>query len=62
MIARREGDGWTLVRQKAHMGKWYKVPVGAGAGVAGWTVWTRFRGRVSRICGRLPRPRLDGDR
>src|SRR4051812_4725419 len=31
--------GWTYPAAKAHMGKWYKVPTGMGAGVMGLGYW-----------------------
>src|ERR671931_1763531 len=31
--------GWTYPAAKAHMGNWYKVPTGAGAGIMGLGYW-----------------------
>ncbi len=49
--------GWTYEAAKAHMGKWYKLPVGGGAGVMGLGYWclaacvflTIFQSRLVRI-------------
>jgi hypothetical protein len=49
--------GWTYPAAKAHLGKWYKVPTGIGAGVMGLGYWcfatnvvvTIFQARLVRI-------------
>jgi hypothetical protein len=49
--------GWAYEAAKAHMGKWYKVPTGVGAGVMGLGYWcfsanvvlTVFQARLVRI-------------
>jgi hypothetical protein len=49
--------GWDYQAAKAHLGKWYKVPVGIGAGVMGLGYWcfaanvclTVFQARLVRI-------------
>jgi cbb3-type cytochrome oxidase subunit 1 len=50
-------DGWTYEAAKASMGQWYKVPIGAGAGVMGLGYWclaacvalTIFQSRLVRV-------------
>jgi hypothetical protein len=59
-IGRLVQHGWDYQLAKEHMGKWYKVPVGAGAGVMGIGYWcfaanvflTVFQARLVRV----PRP------
>jgi hypothetical protein len=59
-IGRLVEHGWDYQVAKEHMGKWYKVPVGAGAGVMGIGYWcfaanvflTVFQARLVRV----PRP------
>jgi heme/copper-type cytochrome/quinol oxidase subunit 1 len=59
-IGRLVQHGWDYQLAKQHMGKWYKVPVGAGAGVMGIGYWcfaanvllTVFQARLVRA----PRP------
>jgi hypothetical protein len=49
--------GWTYPAAKAHMGQWYKVPTGMGAGVMGLGYWcfatnvlvTIFQSRLVRV-------------
>ncbi|MDX6488385.1 MAG: hypothetical protein QOK13_1000 [Gaiellaceae bacterium] len=49
--------GWAYEAAKAHMGKWYKVPTGIGAGVMGLGYWcfaasvvlTVFQARLVRV-------------
>ena len=49
--------GWEYQAAKAHLGKWYKVPVGIGAGVMGLGYWcfaanvllTVFQARLVRV-------------
>src|SRR5436189_1223080 len=49
--------GWTYPAAKAHMGQWYKVPTGMGAGVMGLGYWcfatnvmvTIFESRLVRV-------------
>ena len=49
--------GWDYQAAKAHLGKWYKVPVGIGAGVMGLGYWcfaanvvlTVFQARLVRV-------------
>src|SRR5436190_1412143 len=49
--------GWEYQMAKAHLGKWYKVPVGVGAGVMGLGYWcfaanvclTIFEARLVRV-------------
>src|SRR3989440_6273109 len=56
-IGRLVEHGWDYRAAKAHMGKWYKVPVGAGAGVMGLGYWcfaanvflTVFQSRLVRV-------------
>jgi hypothetical protein len=56
-IGRLVQHGWDYRAAKAHMGKWYKVPVGAGAGVMGLGYWcfaaevflTVFQGRLVHV-------------
>jgi len=56
-IGRLMTHGWTYEAAKAHMGKWYKVPVGMGAGVMGVGYWcfaanvflTVFQSRLVRV-------------
>src|SRR6478752_6249568 len=38
-MSRLVQDGWEYRAAKAHMGKWYKVPVGVGAGIMGLGYW-----------------------
>jgi hypothetical protein len=53
--------GWSYPAAKAHLGKWYKVPTGMGAGVMGLGYWcfatnvvvTIFQARLVRV----PKPR-----
>jgi hypothetical protein len=59
-IGRLVAHGWDYQAAKASMGKWYKVPVGIGAGVMGLGYWcfaanvflTVFHARLVRV----PRP------
>src|SRR5213592_4637808 len=56
-IGRLVQHGWDYRAAKAHMGKWYKVPLGAGAGVMGLGYWcfaaevflTVFQARLVRV-------------
>jgi hypothetical protein len=56
-IGRLVQHGWDYRVAKAHMGKWYKVPVGMGAGVMGLGYWcfavnvflTVFQARLVRV-------------
>jgi hypothetical protein len=56
-IGRLMTHGWAYEAAKAHMGKWYKVPVGMGAGVMGVGYWcfaanvflTVFHARLVRV-------------
>jgi len=56
-IGRLMTHGWAYEAAKAHMGKWYKVPVGIGAGVMGIGYWcfaanvflTVFHARLVRV-------------
>jgi hypothetical protein len=56
-MSRLVQDGWEYRAAKAHMGKWYKVPVGVGAGIMGLGYWcfaanvllTVFQGRLVRV-------------
>jgi hypothetical protein len=56
-IGRLVADGWEYEAAKASMGKWYKVPVGMGAGVMGIGYWcfaatvflTIFQARLVRV-------------
>jgi hypothetical protein len=56
-IGRLMTNGWAYEAAKAHMGKWYKVPVGIGAGVMGIGYWcfaanvflTVFHARLVRV-------------
>ncbi len=56
-IGRLVQHGWDYQLAKEHMGKWYKVPVGAGAGVMGLGYWcfaanvclTVFQARLVRV-------------
>src|SRR3954447_22645909 len=56
-MARLVHHGWTYPDAKAHLGKWYKVPVGMGAGVMGLGYWcfatnvflTVFQSRLVRV-------------
>ncbi len=56
-IGRLVQHGWDYRLAKAHMGKWYKVSVGAGAGVMGLGYWcfavnvflTVFQARLVRV-------------
>lgn len=38
-MGRLVADGWSYQAAKAHMGNWYRVPVGMGAGVMGVGYW-----------------------
>jgi cbb3-type cytochrome oxidase subunit 1 len=38
-MGRLVADGWTYEAAKAHLGNWYRVPVGMGAGVMGVGYW-----------------------
>jgi len=56
-IGRLVEQGWSYDLAKVHMGKWYKVPVGIGAGVMGIGYWcfaanvflTVFHARLVRV-------------
>ena len=56
-MARLVQHGWDYQAAKAHLGKWYKVPVGIGAGVMGLGYWcfaanvllTVFQARLVRV-------------
>jgi hypothetical protein len=56
-IGRLVQHGWDYRLAKAHLGKWYKVPVGMGAGVMGLGYWcfavnvflTVFQARLVRV-------------
>ncbi len=56
-IGRLVSHGWDYETAKASLGKWYKVPVGAGAGVMGVGYWcfaagvalTIFQARLVRV-------------
>jgi cytochrome c oxidase cbb3-type subunit 1 len=56
-ISRLVEHGWDYQAAKAHMGKWYKLPVGVGAGVMGLGYWcfaanvclTIFQARLVRV-------------
>src|SRR6266545_2108439 len=56
-IGRLVEQGWSYDLAKVHMGKWYKVPVGIGAGVMGIGYWcfaanvflTVFHARLMRV-------------
>jgi hypothetical protein len=56
-IGRLVQHGWDYRVAKSHMGKWYKVPVGVGAGVMGLGYWcfavnvflTVFQARLVRV-------------
>lgn len=56
-IGRLVEHGWEYQAAKAHMGKWYKVPTGMGAGVMGLGYWcfatnvfvTIFQSRLVRV-------------
>src|SRR5436305_764019 len=56
-MSRLVQHGWESRAAKAHMGKWYKVPVGVGAGIMGLGYWcfaanvllTVFQGRLVRV-------------
>src|SRR3954464_8917336 len=56
-MSRLVQDGWEYRAAKAHMGKWYKVPVGVGAGIMGLGYWcfaanvclTIFQARLVRV-------------
>ncbi|MDX6505053.1 MAG: hypothetical protein QOE29_2178 [Gaiellaceae bacterium] len=56
-MSRLVQHGWEYQAAKAHMGKWYKVPIGVGAGVMGIGYWcfaanvgvTVFQARLVRI-------------
>ena len=56
-MGRLVAHGWDYAAAKAHMGKWYKVPVGMGAGVMGLGYWcfaanvflTIFQSRLVRV-------------
>ena len=56
-MSRLVQHGWEYRAAKAHMGKWYKVPVGVGAGIMGLGYWcfaanvllTVFQGRLVRV-------------
>jgi hypothetical protein len=57
VIGRLVQHGWDYRLAKAHMGKWYKVPIGMGAGVMGLGYWrfavnvflTVFQARLVRV-------------
>jgi hypothetical protein len=61
-IGRLVSHGWEYQAAKAHMGNWYRVPVGMGAGVMGVGYWcfaanvflTGFQARLVRV------PKPDG--
>jgi len=61
-MSRLVQHGWEYQAAKAHLGKWYKVPVGIGAGVMGIGYWcfaanvglTVFQARLVRV------PKPDG--
>ena len=57
-MGRLVADGWTYQAAKAHMGNWYRVPVGMGAGVMGVGYWC-FAANVflTVFQARLVRPR-----
>lgn len=56
-IGRLVEHGWDYQLAKAHMGKWYKVPTGMGAGIMGLGYWcfaanvglTVFQSRLVRV-------------
>src|SRR5947209_3768479 len=56
-IGRLVEHGWTYEAAKAHMGKWYKVPTGVGAGIMGLGYWcfaagvglTIFQSRLVKV-------------
>jgi len=56
-MSRLVEHGWNYQMAKAHLGKWYKVPVGVGAGVMGLGYWcfaanvclTIFQARLVRV-------------
>jgi hypothetical protein len=56
-IGRLVEHGWDYNAAKAHMGKWYKVPTGIGAGIMGLGYWcfaanvglTVFQSRLVRV-------------
>src|SRR5438067_964883 len=56
-MSRLVQHGWEYRAAKAHMGKWYKVPVGVGAGIMGLGYWcfaanvllTVFQARLVRV-------------
>jgi hypothetical protein len=56
-IGRLMEHGWAYPAAKAHMGKWYKVPVGIGAGIMGLGYWcfatnvvlTVFQSRLVKV-------------
>jgi hypothetical protein len=61
-IGRLVEHGWDYQLAKAHMGKWYKVPTGVGAGIMGLGYWcfaanvglTIFQSRLVKV----PKPRV----
>ena len=60
-MGRLVAHGWDYEAAKAHMGNWYRVPVGMGAGIMGLGYWcfaanvflTVFQARLVRV----PKPR-----
>jgi cbb3-type cytochrome oxidase subunit 1 len=56
-IGRLVEHGWEYQAAKAHMGKWYKVPTGIGAGIMGLGYWcfatnvvvTIFQSRLVKV-------------
>ena len=56
-MSRLVQHGWEYEAAKAHLGKWYKVPVGIGAGIMGLGYWcfaanvllTVFQARLVRV-------------
>jgi hypothetical protein len=56
-MTRLVSHGWAYEAAKAHMGKWYKVPTGIGAGVMGLGYWcfaatvvlTVFQARIVKV-------------
>src|SRR6266480_6087248 len=56
-MSRLVEHGWNYQMAKAHLGKWYKVPVGVGAGVMGLGYWcfaanvclTIFQSRLVKV-------------
>src|SRR6266576_898275 len=57
VMTRLVQHGWTYEAAKAHLGKWYKVPTGVGAGVMGLGYWcfaaavvlTVFQARLVKV-------------